>query len=113
VRRGIRKSANFLADLDTQFRWYEQEAGWEIAWRYLLVVDQTLNRLAEHADLGRLRHFSHPELQRLRSFLVTRPFNRHLIFYRHDDANLDAVRIMHGARDLPRRLRQPPAIQNE
>ena len=113
MRRAIRKSAFFLTDLETQFRWYELEAGWEVAWRYLLAADQTLDRLAEHADLGRLRHFSHPELQGLRSFLVTRPFNRHLIFYRHDDAKLYAVRIMHGARDLPRRLRQPPGVKSE
>ena len=113
MRRAIRKSAYFLGDLETQFRWYEEEAGWEVAWRYLLAVDQTLGRLAEHSDLGRLRHFSHPELQGLRSFLVARPFHRHLIFYRHDDANLYAVRVMHGARDLPRRLGQPPSGESE
>src|ERR1035441_4056744 len=136
MRRAIRKSAFFLGDFETQFRWYEEEAGREIAWRYLLAVDQTLARLAAHSDLGRLRHFSHPELQGLRSFLVTRPFHRHLIFYRHDEsyinvepvtrpfhrhlifyrhgeANLYAVRVMHGARDLPRRLREPPATESE
>ena len=113
MRRAIRKSLFFLSDFETQFRWYEEEAGWEIAWRYLLAVDQTLARLAEHSDLGRLRRFSHPELQGLRSFLVERPFHRHLIFYRFDDANLYAVRAMHGARDLPRRLRQPPGAESE
>jgi toxin ParE1/3/4 len=113
MSRAIRKSAFFLGDLETQFRWYEEEAGWEVAWRYLLAVDQTLARLAEHSDLGRTRHFSHPELQGLRSFLVARPFHRHLIFYRQDDRNLYAVRVMHGARDLPRRLRQPPGTEGE
>lgn len=113
MRLAIRKSAFFFGDLETQFRWYEAEAGWEVAWRYLLAVDQTVARLAEHSDLGRLRHFSHPELQGLRSFLIARPFHRHLIFYRHDDANLYAVRVMRGARDLTKRLRQAPGAQGE
>ena len=113
MRLAIRKSAFFLDDLEIQFRWYEEEAGWEVAWRFLLVVDQTLGRLAEHSDLGRPRHFDHPELQGLRSFLAARPFHRHLIFYRYDDANLYAVRVMHGARDLPRRLHQFPGAEGE
>ena len=94
-----------------QFRWYETEASEEIALRYLAAVDRTVEDLAEHPDLGRLRHFEHPELQGLRSCLVARPFHRHLIFYRHDETTLDLVRVMHGARDLPRRLRQPPGAE--
>jgi len=31
-----------------------------------------------------------------------------LIFYRHDGERLFAERLMHGARDLPRRLVEPP-----
>jgi hypothetical protein len=30
------------------------------------------------------------------------------IFYRHNSAELSAERLMHGARDLPRRLLEPP-----
>ncbi len=113
MSRAIQKSAVFLGDLEVQFRWYEEGVGSEVAWRYLLAVDQTLERLAERADLGRPRHFRHPELQGLRSLLVTRPFHRHMVFYRYDDTNLYAVRVMHGARDLPRRLRQPPGAEGE
>ncbi len=43
----IRKSPFFLADFDAQFRWYEEEAGGEVARQYLAAVDQTLERLAE------------------------------------------------------------------
>jgi hypothetical protein len=32
-----------------------------------------------------------------------------LIFYRHDETTLYVERSIHGARDLPRRLTQPPA----
>jgi len=34
--------------------------------------------------------------------------SRHLIFYRFDRSTLYAERVIHGMRDLPRRLLQPP-----
>jgi len=108
----VRKSALFLADLDVQFRWYEAEANREVAWRYLLAVHQTVEKLAERPDLGRLRHFEPAELHGLRSCLVARPFHRHLIFYRCEGTTLDLVRVMHGARDLPTRLRQPAGAED-
>jgi len=113
MRLAVRKSEVFLADLQLQFRWYEAEADGEVAWHYLVAVDRTVEELSERPDLGRLRHFENPELQGLRSCLVARPFHRHLIFYRYDDTTLDLVRVMHGARDLPRRLRQPPGAQDD
>ncbi|MBM3884018.1 MAG: type II toxin-antitoxin system RelE/ParE family toxin [Verrucomicrobia bacterium] len=113
MRLAVRKSEFFLADLDVQFRWYETEASEEVALRYLTAVDRTVNELAERPDLGRPRHFEHPELQGLRSSLAVRPFHLHLIFYRHDETTLDLVRVMHGARDLPRRLRQPPGAEED
>jgi len=109
----IRKSDAFLADLDSQFRWYESQAGWDVAWRYLLHVDEALKQLAEHPELGWRRNVNHPELRYLRCWLIARPFHRHLIFYRSDQHTLDAVRIMHGARDLARRLSQPPGVADD
>ena len=46
----VRKSEAFLADLDSQFRWYETQAGWDVAWRYLLEVDVALEKLAAHPE---------------------------------------------------------------
>lgn len=109
----VRKSEFFLADLDIQFRWYETEASADVAWRYLLAVDRAIEELAGQPDLGRKRHFQHPELLGLRSYYAARPFHRHLIFYRHDEVSLDLMRGMHGARDLPRRLRQLPETRED
>jgi plasmid stabilization system protein ParE len=39
---------------------------------------------------------------------VRRPFHRHLIFYRYDAEMVYILRVMHGARNLGRRLREPP-----
>ena len=107
----IRKSDLFIADFDTRFCWYDQEGGWDLACRYLDAVDATLLKLTELPDLGTLTRFAEPELHGLRFLPVARPFHRHLIFYRSDAAVLDAWRIMHGARDLPRRLLEPPGAE--
>ena len=84
----------------------ERQADWDVAWRYLVEVDAALEKLAAHPDLGWRRNFHHPELRNLRCWLIARPFHRHLIFYRHDQHTLEAVRVMHGGRDLARRLVQ-------
>ena len=42
-------------------------------------------------------------------FLVFRPFNKHILFYEVVADELVLRRAMHGHRDLPRRLLEPPA----
>jgi plasmid stabilization system protein ParE len=88
-----------------------REAGDEVARRFQKALDSKLRLLCEQPGLGRIRRFRHPKLQGLRSLAVERPFQRFLIFYRHDGARLEAVRLMDGARDLPRRLAQPPGSE--
>ncbi len=104
----ILKSDYFLTDFELQFRWYAIEAGRGVAAAYLEAVHETLGSLAIHPDLGRLRRFREARLKGIRSFRVRQPFNQHLIFYRHDRQTLYAERLLHGARDLPQRLRDAP-----
>jgi plasmid stabilization system protein ParE len=103
----IRRSPNFAADYENLFAWYVDRAGVEVAWRFQAALDASLVRLSIRPDLGRRRHFRHPKLRELRSFSVEHPFENLLIFYRATDEVLDAVRLMHGARNLPRRLSEP------
>jgi hypothetical protein len=70
-------------------------------------VDSRLRLLCEQPGLSRVLRFRHPKLRALRSFAVERPFQRFLIFYREDGVTLQAVRLIDGARDLPRRLVEP------
>ena len=104
----VARSEWFIGDLEYYAAWYCDQAGWEIAERYLSAVSVTVNRLAEMPGLGSRTRFSNPTLRNLRCFSVERPFEKHLIFYRHDDSALYLERIIHGARDLPRRLTQSP-----
>jgi toxin ParE1/3/4 len=89
------------ADLTNQYRWYFENAGEEVAERFLAAFDTTLARLARVPELGRRRRFRNSELAGLRSFGVSGPFAAHLIFYRVTDQSLSVERVMHGARDLP------------
>ena len=75
---------------------------------YINAVESTLQSLAETPVLARSRYLRWPELVGMRSWRVEPPYHRHLIFYRFDDELLLAERVIHGARDLPRRLLQSP-----
>jgi len=100
----LRKSDQFGVDFEEIFQWYENEGDRDVADRFLLAVDLTLQRLAEQPGSGRERRAAVRQLRGVHSVLVVRPFNAYIIFYRYDANTLDALRIIHGARDLPRRL---------
>jgi plasmid stabilization system protein ParE len=108
MSRVIQRAEFFKLDFARQFAWYAREAGPDVARRFQVALDQTLNQIGSRPDLGRLRHFRNPRLQGVRSLPVERPFNKMLVFYRVGGDVLHAVRLMHGARDLPLRLAEPP-----
>ena len=107
----LHRSVYFNEDFDLQYRWYLREAGEDVAERYLTSVIHTLHELRPHPAMGRERKFHHEALKGLRSFYVERPFQRHLIFYRVTETEFFAERVMHGMRDLPRRLREAPGSE--
>jgi toxin ParE1/3/4 len=106
----VNKSAAFLADFSNQFAWYFSEAGEDLAWRFEDALDATLTSLTRQPEIGRMQHFQNPLLQGLRSTPLASPFGKLLVFYRVQGRVLEIVRLMHGARDLPRRLAEPPEI---
>jgi plasmid stabilization system protein ParE len=107
----IRRSDWFIGDLEHYAAWYQREAGWDVAERYLIAVSATVTKLANMSGLGREARFSAPVLRNLRLYPVERPFEKHLIFYRHDETTLYLEHSIHGARDLPRRLTQPSGAE--
>jgi plasmid stabilization system protein ParE len=109
----VQRSEWFIGDLEHYAAWYDQEAGLEVAEQYLRMVAATLVQLVKMPGMGRPTFFSAEELRGLRCWPVERPFQKHLIFYRYDGAALYAERIVHGARDLPRRLTQPPRSEED
>lgn len=110
MSRALQKSAQFETDVALQFGWFARQAGERIAWRFLESVERTLSKLTRQPDLGRVRHFRHPALQGLRSSRLEPPFVKLLVFYQAGADTLQVWRLMHGARDLPRRLIEPPGV---
>jgi plasmid stabilization system protein ParE len=108
VKRSLQRADCFWADLARQVDWYRDEACPEVAERFVDAVEATLNVLMRQPGLGRARFQKWPELQGIRSFRVRKPFHRFLIFYRHEKPTLFAERLIHGGRDLPRRLLESP-----
>ena len=92
------------SDLELQYDWYLQQANLEVAERYLKAFDATVAALALHPGLGRLRRFRSSSFTGIRSCPLKTPFDTHLIFYRANLTTLSIIRVIHGARDLPRRL---------
>jgi toxin ParE1/3/4 len=109
----IKQSKLFDADFDLRATWYLDQAGETVAQRFRAALDATLHKLARVPSLGRIRHFRHPKLQGFRSMRVNPPFNKTLVFYRFDETTLFVERLIHGARDLPRRLLQPPDAEDQ
>jgi plasmid stabilization system protein ParE len=104
-----RKSGDFIVDVERQFEWYAVNANWEIADRYLTAVEAACQLLVQHPLLGPVAGFSHPRLRDWRFIVVFRPFQKHILFYETASDDILLRRALHGHRDLPRRLVEPPA----
>ena len=70
----IRRSDWFIGDLEHYADWYQSQASWEVAERYLQAVSATMTRLADMPGLGRRARFSAPRLRNLRCFPLDQPF---------------------------------------
>jgi toxin ParE1/3/4 len=95
-------------DLAHQYGWYLQNAGVDVAERYLAAFDASVARLGSQPRLGKVGRFRAPELAGMRWRAVAAPFSAHLVFYRELGDEVSIERVMHGARDLPQRLIEPP-----
>ena len=62
IRRemSVRKSDDFVADIEQQFEWYVLNADWDVADRYLAAVEATCQLLGQHPRLGPRGGFTHP-----------------------------------------------------
>lgn len=108
----VKPSAEAETDLSLQSAWYAEHAGMDIAERYLAAFATRLELLRCMPMLGRVRKFRHQKLAGLRSIIFGGKFYNHIIFFRIEGDVLQVFRVIHGARDLPRRLLQPPGSED-
>lgn len=71
--------------------------------RFEASVRRECDLLAAFPHLGRARGFRAPDLRGLRSRPIS-GFGSWLLFYRVESNAIEVVRVLHGARDLPRAL---------
>lgn len=102
------KSGDFIADVERQFEWYVVHADWDVAERYAAAVEATCSLLQKHPELGPKARFKNPRLRNWRFFVVFRPFMKHVLFYEIISNDVLMRRAMHGHRNLPKRLLEPP-----
>jgi len=104
----VRKSDAFIADVELQYQWYAEQAGWDVADKYLAAACALL---ARRPLLGPSALLTDPRLAGWRFFVVFRPFDRHLLFYEIAADEVVLRRAMHGQRHLPKRLLEPPGAE--
>jgi plasmid stabilization system protein ParE len=95
-------------DLINQYRWYVENASVEVAERFLVSFDGTVERFDPLSTAGPPPTICARKLARIRSMALSRPFDLNLIFYKFKKTRLSVERVMHGSRDLPRRLAELP-----
>jgi toxin ParE1/3/4 len=91
-------------DLVQQWVWYAENAGIDVADRFLRAADATLHLLSTQPSIGTPFSVRKPELQNMRRFPVSDGFEKILLFYFPLQDGVDLIRLVHGSRDLDRLL---------
>jgi len=107
----VSRSPWFRKDVEQLCEYFLREAGERVSRNFLEAVLITLEHLASFPECGFAREFEHPDLQALRFIPLSRPCDRYLVFYRVHPGEVIVERLMHGYRDLPRRLLDPPGAE--
>jgi toxin ParE1/3/4 len=77
----------------------------DAAERFLRAVNDDVKKLADMPGMGAPREFRSRKLRGIRSWPVT-GFLNWLVFYRIVESDLQLLRVIHGARDIERTLRE-------
>jgi toxin ParE1/3/4 len=91
-------------DLVQQWVWYAENAGVEVADRFLRAADETLDLLSTQPESGAAFFVRQPELRNMRRFPVSDGFGKILLFYFPLQDGVDLIRVVHGSRHLGRLL---------
>ena len=90
-------------DLVEHFVYLAENAGVEVAERFLRRAETTFADLARQPMMGAPLALKHPALAGVRKWRV-RDFDNHLIFYLPRSDGVSIVRVLHGASDWWRLL---------
>ena len=93
-------------DTDRQAVYLAEQAGSEIAYRFLMAVRETFALLASHPEIGWRPQIRRKKgLEPFRMFSVS-GFDKMLVLYRPIGDRVEILRVLHGARDLAALIRK-------
>lgn len=94
-----------LADVEAATDWYVDEAGADVAARFVVALEGAYEHIARHPTGGSPRWGGELNVPALRAWPLTRyPY---LVFYVEQAQHVEVWRVLHGARDLPATLAEP------
>ena len=88
-------------DLVEQADYLAENASIEVAEKFLGAAEQTIAHLLEMPRMGRVWEGLRPETQSSIRVWKVQCFPKILIFYRPVESDIEVIRVLHGARDLP------------
>jgi toxin ParE1/3/4 len=86
-------------ELDDQAFYLADKAGPATAIDFCSAAEAAFELLAKMPKLGPIRDFGRQELQGLRMWPIW-GFDKHLIFYRPTEQDVEIVRVLHASRDI-------------
>lgn len=98
----IRPQAKY--DIESIIDWLKQE-NTTIVKPFLQQLQTTFDTLADFPEIGHLRRYNNPALKNIRMFPV-KNYSTYLIFYQTSPADIQIIRVLHGARDIARLFEQ-------
>lgn len=92
-------------DVEEAVAFYLEEAGPDVAGRFIASVERLLEEMATHPEAGSPRFAQELGLPGLRARLLGDfPY---IVFYLPTDALVDVWRVLHARRDIPEWMREP------
>lgn len=82
-------------DLEEIFDYTFEEFGFNQAVKYLGEIDDVFVKLTNTPEIGRTRN-------EIKKSLYSLPIGNHVVFYRIQKEHIRIVRVLHGAKDLPK-----------
>ena len=92
-------------DVDEAAAYYREAAGAAVAEAFIDAVEEVFRQVGERPDSGSPRYAHELDIPGLR-FRSTGRFP-YLVFYAEGDRTIEIWRVLHGARDIAERMREP------
>jgi toxin ParE1/3/4 len=94
-----------IRDIDEAIAYYVAEDASQAALGFIEALQRAFADISGHPALGSPRYSQELSLPGLRSWPLTR--YPHLVFYVERTDHIDAWRVLHGQRDIPRWMQEP------